>query len=76
MPKLPVISGDEAIKAFSKLGYVVVRQKGSHIRLIHPSSKIHSPLSIPRHRQLGTGLLRKLVRDANITPAKLIELLR
>lgn len=75
MPKLPPISGDEAIKAFSKLGYVVVRQKGSHVRLLHPSDKTCLPLMIPRHRHLGIGLLRKLIRDANITPDVFLKLL-
>lgn len=30
--KLPIISGKEAVKAFEKLGYAPVRQKGSHMR--------------------------------------------
>ena len=33
MPKLPVISGDELIKLLTKLGYEIVKQKGSHVRL-------------------------------------------
>jgi predicted RNA binding protein YcfA (HicA-like mRNA interferase family) len=34
-PKLPVVSGDKLIRALGKFGYVVVRQKGSHVRLRH-----------------------------------------
>ncbi len=33
MPKLPRISGDEAIKVFQKIGFNIVRQKGSHVVL-------------------------------------------
>ncbi|MBN2110399.1 MAG: type II toxin-antitoxin system HicA family toxin, partial [Methanosarcinaceae archaeon] len=33
MLELPVISGQKAIKALTKLGFVVVRQKGSHVFL-------------------------------------------
>ncbi len=33
MSILPVISGEKAVKYFEKQGYVVIRQKGSHIRM-------------------------------------------
>lgn len=36
-PKLPVLPGEELIRALGKFGYVAVRQKGSHVRLRHPS---------------------------------------
>ena len=67
MPKLPVVSGDRAIRAFERVGYRVVRQRGSHVRLHHVSDPARQPLTIPRHRELGRGLLRKLLRDANLT---------
>ncbi|MBN1762718.1 MAG: type II toxin-antitoxin system HicA family toxin [Methanomicrobia archaeon] len=67
MSKLPVVSGEHAVKCFEKLGYVVVRQKGSHIRMKHPSDKNKKPLTIPKHNVLGKGLLRKLIRDAEIS---------
>ncbi len=75
MPKFPVISGDKAVKCFEKLGYEVSRQKGSHIRLHHKYDSKKKPLTIPRHKELGRGLLRKLVRDAELSLEKLIELL-
>ncbi len=75
MPKLPVVSGDEAVKAFQQLGYLKVRQRGSHIRLHHPSAPTRKPLTIPRHKELGHGLLRKILRDANLTPDEFSDLL-
>ena len=75
MPKLPVVSGDHAVKAFQRLGYVQVRQRGSHIRLQHPSDSRRQPLTIPRHRELGRGLLRKLLRDSSLTLEAFIHLL-
>jgi len=36
MPKLPVISGDECIRALERLGYCVARTKGDHVRLRCP----------------------------------------
>jgi len=63
MGKLPSISGKTAVKAFIKIGYKVARQRGSHIRLHHEDRK---PLTIPDHRTLGKGLLRKLLRDSEL----------
>ncbi|MCD4843181.1 MAG: type II toxin-antitoxin system HicA family toxin [Methanosarcinales archaeon] len=73
--KLPVISGKEAVKAFEKLGYAPVRQKGSHIRMKHLSNVSKTPLSIPNHKVLGKGLLRKLLRDADITVEQLMKVI-
>lgn len=73
--KLPVISGRDAVKAFGKLGYVVVRQTGSHIRMKHQSDRSKKPLTIPNHKVLGKGLLRKLLRDAEITPEEFNRLI-
>ena len=75
MPKLPSISGVHAIRCFEKLGYTVVRQQGSHVRLIHLTDKSKKPLTIPRHKILGKGLLRKLLRDAEITIEELRSIL-
>lgn len=74
-PKLPVISGKKAIKAFTKLGYISVRQRGSHVRLKHPSDSTKRPLTIPLHKELKLGLLKRLISDANLTPNEFQELL-
>jgi predicted RNA binding protein YcfA (HicA-like mRNA interferase family) len=50
MPKLPIISGKDAIKVFKKLGWEVSRQKGSHIIMTKDGS-IYS-LSIPNKKTL------------------------
>ncbi len=73
--KLPVISGKEAVKAFEKLGYAPVRQTGSHIQMKHISDSSKTPISIPNHKVLGKGLLRKFLRDADITVEEFIKLI-
>jgi predicted RNA binding protein YcfA (HicA-like mRNA interferase family) len=75
MPKLPIISGNQAIKCFEKIGYQVIRQQGSHVRMRHKSDNSKCPLTIPRHRTLGKGLLRKLLRDAELTLEEFLKLL-
>jgi len=76
MKKLPIISGKEAIKIFEKFGYRVIRQRGSHVRLVHKSDKTKKPLTIPLHPVIGRGLLRKLMRDANISREEFLEMYR
>jgi predicted RNA binding protein YcfA (HicA-like mRNA interferase family) len=66
--RLPVISGREAIRVFERLGYGVVRQRGSHIRLRHATDPSRKPLTVPDHRTLKPGLLRHLMRDAEVDP--------
>jgi len=75
MPKIPIISGDDAVYCFKKLGCEITRQKGSHIRMRHISDPDKKPLTIPRHKELGKGLLRKLLRDAKISIEVLIDLI-
>ncbi|MGB3458785.1 MAG: type II toxin-antitoxin system HicA family toxin [Halobacteriota archaeon] len=75
MSRLPVVSGEKTVKCFEKLGYVVVRQKGSHIRMWHKSDRSKKPLTVPKHKVLGKGLLRKLLRDAEISIDEFRELL-
>ena len=73
-PKLPVVSGEEAVKAFRKIGYEIVRQRGTHLRLRDLDNTNHKPLTIPLHQELKPGLLRKLLRDANISVKDFMEL--
>ena len=72
MARLPVMSGDEFVRAVSKIGYVWDHTEGSHMILIHPTGR---RLSVPRHRELGRGLLRSLIRDADLTRREFMELL-
>ena len=73
MAKLPIISGDDLIKVLEKMGYRVVRQKGSHIRLKAPDKP---PLTVPRHKVIKPGLLLKIIKDAGLSREEFISLLR
>lgn len=75
MSKLPVISGKEAVKAFSRIGYEVVRQKGSHIRMRDEKNVVHLPLTIPNHKVLKPGLVHSLVKQAGISIEEFRKLL-
>lgn len=74
MPKLPACTGDEVISALKKVGFQVVRQKGTHIRMHHQDGRV---VTIPVHvgKTLGKGLLHKILRDAELTRDEFIALL-
>lgn len=70
MPRLPLLSGKQIIEILQRVGYVVVRQRGSHIRLACRGKKL---ITIPDHATVGRGLLRKILSDAELP---LLEFLR
>ena len=73
MTKLPQISGDDAVKVFQKLGWELSRQRGSH--MIMTKSGSFYTLSIPKKRVLAPGLLRDLLKKADISVDDFINLL-
>lgn len=76
MPKIPRISGQEAIRAFQKVGFVVDRVRGSHHIMKRENHPFH--LSIPVHpgKTVGTGLLKSQIENAGLTVEQFIELLK
>jgi predicted RNA binding protein YcfA (HicA-like mRNA interferase family) len=73
VPHLPVISGDEFAKAVHKIEYVWDHTEGSHMILLHASGR---RLSVPRHAELGRGLLRALIKDAGLSRQEFLRLLQ
>jgi len=63
MPRLPRISGAEAVRAFERLGFHVARQKGSHIIMRRGASGC----VVPNHRELKTGTLAGALRQAGVS---------
>ena len=63
-PHLKLCSGAVAVKKFKRAGWVVDRQVGSHVMLV----KIGYPytLSVPQHKELGIGILKKLLKQAGL----------
>lgn len=74
-PKLPVISGKDLIRVLETIGYLVVRQKGSHVRLRHPTDPKRQPVTVPLHSEIAFGTLRRILRDASLSTEKLTDLL-
>ena len=64
MTKLPILSGREIIKILLKIGYVEVRQRGSHIRLVCDKRK---SITVPNYKSVDRSLFVKILRDAGLT---------
>jgi len=74
--KLVKISGDEAIKALQILGFVVVRQKGSHIVMKKESATKSTGCVVPLHKELAVGTLRSIIRQADLTIEEFVNALK
>lgn len=73
MPVLPVVSGRLVVRAFEKDGWIMVRQRGSHMALV--KTGFPATLIVPDHKEVARGTLRSLIRDSGITVEKFISLL-
>jgi predicted RNA binding protein YcfA (HicA-like mRNA interferase family) len=72
--RLPIVSGQDAVRAFAKLGYAVDHQTGSHI-ILRQEQPPHRRLTVPEHRELARGTLWALIRQAGLTVDRFRELL-
>lgn len=68
MPRLPRISGVEAVRALQRLGFDRVRQSGSHV-VMRPGS---TGCVVPLHAELITGTLAGLLRQAEVGAGEFI----
>lgn len=66
MGQLPVVSGRDVVRALGKLGYVLDRQRGSHLVLRHRESP-HRRAVVPDHKEVAKGTLRAIIREAGLT---------
>ncbi len=73
MPPLRNVSGQEAIRALERLGFVQVRQKGSHVILKKQTPDGELGCVVPLHNELAIGTLRGILRQAGVTPDEFME---
>ena len=71
MPDVPVSSGADAVRALQGLGFVVARQRGSHIVMRRGSQGC----VVPNHRQLKRGTLSGLLKQAGVSVEEFLEAL-
>ncbi len=73
MAKLPVLKPREVVKLLTTLGFVEIRQRGSHKQFRHPDGRT---TVVPFHqgRDISPILLRKIARDIGMTPEAMLGL--
>ena len=74
MPRLPIVSAAQIIKALERFGYRVARQRGSHVRMVHPERK-DWPVTVPNYKEIDRSLLRLIIQEANLSAEEFLSLL-
>lgn len=74
MVKLPVLKPRQVIAAIERLGFVEVRQRGSHKQFRHPDGRV---TTVPDHRgrDVSPNLLRKILEDIRLKPEDFLTLI-
>jgi predicted RNA binding protein YcfA (HicA-like mRNA interferase family) len=71
--KLPAdISGQELVRVLLRVGFVVNRQRGSHIVLRRGDP--YARVVVPDHKRVRPGTLRQILTEAGLTVEHLLEL--
>jgi predicted RNA binding protein YcfA (HicA-like mRNA interferase family) len=74
MSTLPATTGQRLIKALGKLGFEVIRKKGSHRFLRHPDGRC-TVVPVHRGETIGRGLLAQIIKDCETTIEDLKKLM-
>ena len=64
MPKLPVLSAKQVIKALERMGFKIVRQSGSHVHLWKDERRIL--VTVPNHKELAKGTLNGIIKQSKM----------
>ena len=72
MSKLPLLSWREVVKALTKAGFQVTRQKGSHLILL----KNECVVPVPKHKEIKRGLLMEIIAEAGLTKEEFLKLIK
>ena len=72
MPKPPVLRAREICRILESFGFMLVRQRGSHLQFRHPDGR---GTTVPNHqgRDVSPVLLRQIVKDINLTLDEFLE---
>jgi predicted RNA binding protein YcfA (HicA-like mRNA interferase family) len=76
MTKVPSLNYDKVVNALRRAGWVVVRQRGSHIRLQKHTQEKTLKLTIPAHSPVKRSTLSHIIKQANLTVEDFIRLVR
>lgn len=73
MPSVPSLKPREVIKKFQKAGFVIDRQRGSHVILYHPIK--HTRLVVPMHiKDMPRGTLLAIIKQSGLSKENFLKL--
>jgi predicted RNA binding protein YcfA (HicA-like mRNA interferase family) len=72
MGSLPILKPREAVRVLERLGFVQVRQRGSHRQFRHPDGR---QTTVPDHgsRDISPIILRQIIKDIGLTPDEFLD---
>lgn len=77
MSKLPQVSGKETIRVLRKIDFVVVQQRGSHVKLRRIIKNQRQTVIVPMHKVLKKGTLRNgILKPINLSVEEFVKLLK
>ena len=77
MAKLPQVSARETIKALEKIGFAVIHQRGSHIKLIRKFENSTQTVIVPEKKVIKKGTLRnEILKSINLSVEEFVKLLK
>lgn len=77
MSKLPQVSGKDTAKALQKIGFTIISQRGSHLKLARKNNDQHQTVIIPLHKIIKKGTLRNgILKPINLTVEQFMKLLK
>jgi len=74
MSKAPVLKPREVIRGLEKLGFIVLRQKGSHIQFKHPDGRV-TTVANHKGRDISPNLLRQILIDIKVDVDEFLKIL-
>jgi predicted RNA binding protein YcfA (HicA-like mRNA interferase family) len=73
MPKLPLLSGKAIMKVLEDLGFVQLRQKGSHVSMKKEISEGTIGCVVPMHKEVAIGTLKGILKQAHVTDEEFLR---
>jgi predicted RNA binding protein YcfA (HicA-like mRNA interferase family) len=67
VPGLPVVSGKDLVKVLTNLGYQIMRQKGSHVRMKCKTPSGEHAITIPVHDEIALGTLNDILNKVAVS---------
>ncbi len=72
--RLPRASGDKHVAAFKRAGWKLNHVEGSHHILIKEGNGVHLSVPVHKGRDMGIGLLKKLIARTGLTNQEYIDI--